>query len=221
MNTKLLEKALKLYAGEKVLKRLRELGEQALKPSYQEQLLTIYGQDLKSLKINGEIISRDELMHFKYDYLNQLTHNIINHNGYIDHYELDFILAFWETNSKSHAIDACKCALDVIDIAGDLSTKWQQKGISKIDPKIGIVTGSVLVGNFGSDHRLQYSLVGEVVNYLYRLVGANEFFQTNILIAQSTKEYLGHEIPVTRVDEIMIKGKNDPQTIYTITKDNP
>jgi adenylate cyclase len=74
----------------------------------------------------------------------------------------------------------------------------------------------VLVGNIGTDYRLQYSLFGDQVNFMYRLVDANNTFQTQILISQSTKDIVEKEISLQRVDEIMIKGKKDPQVLYTI-----
>jgi adenylate cyclase len=117
---------------------------------------------------------------------------------------------------KSYAISACKCAYESVKITQKLNHKWQKIGISNIVPKIGIVTGNVLVGNIGTDYRLQYSLFGDQVNFMYRLVDANNTFQTQILISQSTKDIVEKEISLQRVDEIMIKGKKDPQVLYTI-----
>ncbi|MBU0476164.1 MAG: hypothetical protein KKF62_18615 [Bacteroidetes bacterium] len=216
MKKELLEKALQLYAGEKVLDRLHKLGEKALDPFYEKHLLTLYGQDLKSMYVNGEVVSLDELMQFKYDYMNLLTNNIRNHSGYIEHYERDFILTFWETEKKFHATDACKCALDAIKIAEQMNEKWNQYGISNIKSKIGIVTGNVLLGNFGSDHRLMYSLSGEIVNFLHKVVDANTKFNTQILVSQTTKVLTTEEISFIPVEEIMIKGKKEPEILYAI-----
>ena len=217
MRKELLEKALRLYAGEKVLGRLHELGEKALDLFYEERLLTLYGQDIKPLSVNGEFISRDELMQFKFEYTNLLANNIRNHNGYIDHYERDFILACWDTEKKFHAADACKCAIDAIKIAEQMNAKWNQHGISNIKAKIGIATGNVLLGNFGSDHRLTYSLSGEIVNFLYRIVDANSNFNTQVLVTQATKEFIAEEISFIPVEKIMIKGKKDPEILYTMS----
>ena len=211
-----IKKALKLFAGAEVLNRILKLGTEALKPTFKEKYLTLYGQDIKGFKSQNQSIASEDLIAFQREYLNEMSDNIIEHDGNIDHYYGDFILAYWNTNNDSHVYSACKCSIRSIDIARKLSRDWQTKGLSDLKLKIGITSGAVLMGNFGSKYRLNYTLAGDKVNILYRLVSANEHFGTNILISSTSTQYLKNEFNIQNIEDIMIKGKNHSDTLYTI-----
>ena len=94
-NKKLLERAIELYCGKTVLSRIYELGEQALEPGFQESEFTMFGQDIKDFTDITKPVSMDDLVHLQSEYLDLMSENLINHSAKIDHYNGDFILAYW------------------------------------------------------------------------------------------------------------------------------
>jgi adenylate cyclase len=215
-NQKLLERAIELYCGKTVLNRIHELGERALEPGFQESEFTMLGQDIKDFTDITKPVSMDDLVHLQSEYLDLMSENLINHGAKIDHYNGDFILAYWSTKSDTHAIDACNAGIKAIEIGEKLSEKWTTFGFSKLQLKIAINTGSVFIGNFGSSYRLNYMLIGDHLNYLYRLVGVNDRLNTNILISDFTRALLKDEFNFQKVQEVQIKGQKGIHKIYTI-----
>ena len=110
-------------------------------------------------------------------------------------------MAFWGAPSPNpdHAADACRAALACQQAirAADL----QDDAGRPLRVRIGINSGNVLVGNIGSELRLNYTVIGDAVNVASRLEGANKAYGSQIIIGEETRRLAGDAIQVRELDQ--------------------
>lgn len=97
----------------------------------------------------------------------------------------------------------------------DLNREFDALDLPRIRIGVGINTGTVSVGNFGSRDRFDYTVMGDNVNLASRLEGTNKTYGTTIMVSQATKEAARHRFDFQYVDEVRVKGKQIPVRIYT------
>jgi adenylate cyclase len=157
-------------------------------------------------------------------FLTPLSNAIIDNNGTIDKYMGDSIMAFWNAplDNTEHAIGACKAALDMLNrmerVNAERAGEAKQSGQHFIPIKvgIGINTGECVVGNIGSELRFDYSVLGDSVNLASRLEGQSKAYGVPIIIGSQTANYVEDEFAMLELDFIRVKGKSEPDVIYTI-----
>ncbi len=127
-------------------------------------------------------------------------------------------MAFWGAPipQDDHAILACKAAVKMMDELHKLNSKWTAMGKPKLDIGIGLNTGEMVVGNMGSSSRMDYTLMGDMVNLGARLEGTNKVYRTNIIISEYTYEHVKDAIIARELDLIKVKGKELPVKIYEL-----
>jgi adenylate cyclase len=156
--------------------------------------------------------------------LNPLTNTIVEHEGTIDKYIGDAVMAFWNAplNVQDHEIKACAAALAMIDRVAALNGERQQEAIRAGQPflpfriGIGLNTGRCVVGNLGSDLRFNYSVLGDPVNVASRLEGQTKFYRVPIIIGSKTAEKAKDHFAILEIDLVAVKGKTEPDTIYAL-----
>ena len=142
---------------------------------------------------------------------------IRRHRGTVDKYIGDAIMAFWGApaeleNPELHAVEA---ALDCQAEARRFNEKWNRDGLGvTFHIRIGINTGDLIVGNMGSESRLNYTVIGDTVNLASRLEGANKIYRTKIMISESTYEAISDSIACMIIDKVRVKGKTKPIMVY-------
>jgi adenylate cyclase len=150
------------------------------------------------------------------EYLNVLTEQIVAHGGTIDKFIGDAIMAFWgaPTTQQDHALRCCQAALAcrrAIEKSGLADDRLQPLQI-----RIGINSGRMLVGNIGSELRLNYTVVGDAVNVASRLEGANKIYGTQILIGQGTHRLARNGIVAREIDSIAVYGREEGFSAYEL-----
>jgi adenylate cyclase len=156
--------------------------------------------------------------------LTPLTNAIIDHQGTIDKYIGDAIMAFWNAplDDPDHEINACASALAMIDRLERLNLERQeeaQRAGQRFIPfriGIGINTGRCVVGNLGSNLRFNYSVLGDPVNVASRLEGQTKYYGIPVIIGSRTADKVKEKFALLEFDLITVKGKTEPEAIYTI-----
>jgi len=150
------------------------------------------------------------------DYLNMLSEVIVAHGGTIDKFIGDAVMAFWgaPTAQPDHALLCCRAALacqHAIESSGLADDQGRPLQI-----RVGINSGRVLVGNIGSELRLNYTVIGDAVNVASRLESANKNYGTRILIGEATARLARDGIVTREVDSIAVYGREEELSVYEL-----
>jgi adenylate cyclase len=159
--------------------------------------------------------------------LTPLTNAILATRGTIDKYMGDAVLAFWNAplDDSAHAEHACRSALDMLERMRRLNEERQREADAgglpyrPIAIGIGINTGMCTVGNMGSDLRFDYSVLGDSVNVASRLESLTKSYGVSTLVGAETARQARHAVTTLAIDDVRVKGKNEPAEVHTIVGD--
>jgi len=157
-------------------------------------------------------------------FLTPVTNAIIARNGTIDKYMGDAVMAFWNAplDDTAQESDACNAALDMLAQVDALNREREREASEANVPfvpilmGIGVNTGRCTVGNMGSDLRFQYTVMGDTVNVASRLEGQTRTYDLSTIIGSRTAAAVADEYALLEIDIIRVKGKAEPEVIYTI-----
>ena len=168
-----------------------------------------YGADVQGLT---KIMNR---------YMTAMTAKILDNNGTLDKYIGDAQMAFWNAplDDKRHAHNAVKTALSMLGDLEKFNNEITVEGIPPFGMGLGINTGSVVVGNMGSDQRFDYTCLGDSVNLASRLEGQSKPYGVKLVIGQNTNEHVKDDYFTVELDYIAVKGKKEGVRIYTVIDD--
>ena len=158
----------------------------------------------------------DRIIPLLSSYLDTMSREISSHDGTIDKFIGDAVMAFWGAPAANadHAVDACRAAL-----AGQRALRASgltDDGGRPLHVRVGINSGDMLVGNIGSEVRLNYTVIGDAVNVASRLEGANKEYGTDIIIGEETRRLAGDRILVRELDRLMVYGRTGGIAIYEL-----
>ncbi len=189
-----------------------------LKLGGEERDMTVLFSDLAGFTSIAESINPSDLVSTLNEYLTEMSDVILKHDGVLDKYIGDAIMAFWNAplNQPLHANMACLTALDQIDRLHVLQEKFAAHDLPLIDCRIGINSGHMIVGNMGSSTRFDYTVMGDNVNLASRLEGANKIFKTHIMISDTTYEAAKNDIETRPLDWLRLKGKAVPLLVHEL-----
>ncbi len=186
--------------------------------TYRKQL-TIFFSDIKGFTELTDSLESETLAKVLNEYLNEMAQIALSYEGTIDKFIGDAIMIFFgDPDTKGEQRDAINCvrmALEMRERMKSLREKWDAQGISTpLRIRMGINTGFCTVGNFGSDDRLDYTIVGGQVNLASRLESNAEPDQ--ILISHETYALIRKEIACKKKDAIKVKGIAYPVQTYQV-----
>ena len=164
-----------------------------------------YGEDVQGLT---KIMNR---------YMTAMTAKIIENNGTLDKYIGDAQMAFWNAplDEPDHAKMALITALQMMESLDEFNAEVVKEGVPPFGMGLGINTGSVVVGNMGSDQRFDYTCLGDSVNLASRLEGQSKSYGVRIILGPDTARLVRDEFKVAELDCIAVKGKKIGVRIFT------
>lgn len=186
--------------------------------SYRKKL-TVFFSDIHNFAELTDRVESEVLTRLLNRYLNEMSKIATEHGGTIDKYIGDAIMIFFgdpqSLGEQEDAIACVKMAIDMRKKLVELQHEWELMGIGMpLEVRMGINTGYCTVGNFGSDERLDYTIVGGQVNLASRLESAAQVNQ--ILIAQETYMRIKEHILCEKRDNIKVKGMAYPVQTYEV-----
>jgi adenylate cyclase len=190
----------------------------AIKLGGERKELTVLFSDVAGFTSISERLQPEGLVELLNEYLSAMTDIILRHRGNVNKYLGDGIMAIFGAprNEPSHATLACYTAIESQEALSKLRAEWKAKGHPEISARIGINTGQLVVGNMGSQARMEYTVMGDSVNLASRLEGANKFYSTLILLGPRTYELAKEDIEAREVDLLRVKGKQAPVVVYEL-----
>lgn len=207
----------KKYVPAQLVRQLMDAGEQA-NISGHHRVVTIFFSDIADFTTISESLRPNELTARLSEYLSAVTEVIMAEGGIVDKYIGDAVMAFWGAplEMKDHPLRACEAALKARRSIAELNAKWTAQGKSVFHTRMGVHTGEVIVGNMGSEQRLNYTVIGDSVNLASRLEGLNKNYKTNIIISQETYELCKEGVEARILDFVVVKGRTEATMIYEL-----
>jgi adenylate cyclase len=210
-----IKNAFKHFLSPAVIEQLI-LHPERLKLGGERRVLSIFFSDLQSFTSISENLDPETLIELLNDYLSAMTDIIQEEGGTIDKYEGDAIIAFWNAplEISDHAAKAVRAALRCQAKLTELRPAFRKRIGTDMHMRIGINTGSAVVGNLGSDTRFDYTVIGDAVNLAARLEGANKQFGTFTMISQSTYDLIPKRFKIRELARLTVVGRSEPITVY-------
>jgi adenylate cyclase len=182
----------------------------------QELIVSVLFADVKGFTTLSETLSPREVQDLLNEYFHEMTEVIFRYNGTLDKYIGDGIMAVFGAPQLADPIDPEQSATQAVDAAlGMISA--HRRLIEKNDPskafsfRIGINTGTVYAGFFGTKQRLEYTVMGDTVNTASRLEGKADL--NSVLISEATRKAIGENFVVQEMGDFQLKGK--AQLVHT------
>jgi adenylate cyclase len=151
------------------------------------------------------------------EYFSAMSDVIFANNGTLDKFIGDAIMAIYGAplELKDGAYKCVKTALEMREKLAKLNEKWKAEKKPQIQVGYGINTGEAIVGNIGSERRMEYTAIGDMVNTASRVEGETEGSQ--IFITEETFQELGNKVKVNKLKSVSLKGKSTKVQIYEVT----
>ncbi|MDX1696542.1 MAG: adenylate/guanylate cyclase domain-containing protein, partial [Ketobacteraceae bacterium] len=177
--------------------------------------LTVLFSDIRNFTNISETLNASDLKRMLNRYFTPITKIIFDHDGTIDKYVGDMVMAFWGAplEDPGHASKAVQAALDMLAATERLKPEFRAAGLPEINIGIGINTGLMNVGDMGSEYRRAYTVLGDAVNLGSRLEGVTKFYGVRLLVSETTQAQ-ATEFQYRLIDRIRVKGKSEPITVY-------
>ncbi len=180
--------------------------------------LSVLFSDIRGFTTISEKLTPEELVHLLNEYLTAMTDVVFKHDGMLDKYMGDAIMAVFGAplDQPDHARRACQTALEMMSELHRLQKKWQTEGKPVLNIGIGVNSGDMVVGNMGSEMRFDYTVMGDMVNLGSRLEGINKEYGSNIIFSEFTYNAVKDSMCCRELDWVKVKGKKLPVKIYEL-----
>lgn len=219
------------YSESKQRQRVVDMFSQYVAPAHIEKLLsvdnagqtfdgesknmTVLFSDIRSFTKISEQLSATELKQLLNNFFTPMTEIIFDHQGTIDKYVGDMIMAFWgapldDNQQEQHAVTT---ALLMLKKVQELKQEFSIRKLPEINIGIGINTGMMNVGDMGSVYRRAYTVLGDAVNLGSRLESITKFYGVHCLVSENSRAKV-RDVVFRCVDHVLVVGKEEPIKIF-------
>lgn len=193
-----------------------------LKLGGERRHMTVLFSDIEGFTSLSEHLPPEEISSILNEYLGQMMDCIKKTEGTLDKFIGDAVMAEWNAPvaQEDHAARACETALLMMEGLGRLKEKWEKEQKPRLNARIGINSGEMVVGNMGSKEIFDYTVIGNEVNTSARLEPLNKDFGTNIIVSESTRleaeRSAAGKFVFRLLAKVALKGRAVPLTVYEL-----
>lgn len=209
------------YLAPAMVERLAEDPE-ALRLGGERRDLTVFFSDMVGFTSLSEQLADNphRFIEVINQYLTVITQAIERHDGYVDKFIGDAVMAVWgaplpQEEAERLAAEAAIDARAALQAFND-QVIGPHYGLPPLGTRIGIATGEAIIGNMGSQTRLNYTVTGDVVNLASRLEGANKHYGSHVIVSGHTAEKLDDRFILRQIDLLVVKGKSKAVPIFEL-----
>lgn len=181
----------------------------------EERELSVLFCDVVGFSAIVEQIETDQIADWLNGFFNLISRIVVRHEGTIDKYMGDSVMAVWGAPqaSRTHAFDALQAATDICQELSDLNKKFAEQGLPPMRVGIGVSTGLATVGAFGSEFRMDYTVIGDTVNVARRLEEQTRKYHVPVVVSDKTADALPNLL-FRELDTVVVKGRKQAVTMY-------
>ncbi len=207
--------AFRHYVNDSIIERI-VTDPSALSLGGEKRELSIFFSDIEGFTKISETIEPSKLAPLLNLFLTSMTKIIMKHGGTVDKYVGDAIVAFWNAPiaDADHAFNAVSSAIECQETLHALQDEFRETFGVNVRMRVGIHTGVVSVGNFGSEERFNYTVVGDAANLASRIEGVNKVFGTSTLCSEVSQEAIGERIRFRKIGSVQVVGRLAPVWLY-------
>lgn len=182
----------------------------------ESRVMTVMFADIRGFTTISEVLDAGQLKQLLNRFFSPITRIIFEQHGTIDKYVGDMVMAFWGAplHHEQHALYAVQAGLAMLRQVAQLDRQFQQEGLPPLHIGIGINSGTMNVGDMGSEYRRAYTVLGDAVNQGSRLEALTKFYGVSMLIGEETYARLDGAIPCREIDRVLVKGKREAVRLY-------
>jgi class 3 adenylate cyclase/CHASE2 domain-containing sensor protein len=202
------------YVSPKVVEELiRDPAKMALKGERRE--MSYLFTDIENFTTLSEGLDSQELALLLNAYFDGATQIVLRHGGMVDKFIGDSVFAIFNApvDIPDHAACAVRCALEIDDFSESFRRQQSERKIAVGLTRIGVHTGSAVIGNFGSSARFNYTAQGDAVNIASRLEALNKHLGTRICVSGETRDACSN-IAFRPMGSVVLKGKTTPVEVF-------
>ena len=180
--------------------------------------LTVLFSDIRGFTTLSEKLAPEEVVELLNEYLTVMTEIIFRHGGTVDKFEGDAILVFFGAPQpqEDQGERAVRTALEMRERLSGLQESWMERTKDPLRIGVAIHSGEVMVGNIGSQQRMDYTIIGDTVNLASRLQDLTKELDASILISGSTQPMVQNMCRLRPLGSVQVRGRQQPVDIYEV-----
>ncbi len=216
----IIREGLRSYLSPPLLERM-EKNPELLQPGGKRKYISVLFSDIANFTGFCDTNTPDEVQAVLDEYLQNMVGLVFEHNGIIDKYLGDGLLAFFENEEEGTIVspaNAVRTAIAMQEGAKRLREKWSAEGRLPIQIRVGIATGIVAVGNLGTKDKIDYTIIGSKVNLASRLQGKGD--SGDIVVDEDTFNHIATEFTFDSMGGLDVKGFHDPVIAFKLSKNS-
>ncbi|MFP3960340.1 MAG: adenylate/guanylate cyclase domain-containing protein [Spirochaetaceae bacterium] len=206
------------YVPQEVIDRFFEHPESMLVGD--NRVVSVLFSDIRSFTSISEGMMPDELVNSLNSYFSVMVDIIMGHNGVVDKYIGDAIMAFFGAPVKREddARQSVLAGIEMTEALKEFNRRQRADSKPEFHIGIGINYGIVTVGNIGTERKMDYTVIGDMVNLASRLEGLTKYYKQELIISESLKQKVEDALPCRLLDRVAVKGKRSGTEIFTVKR---
>ena len=190
----------------------------------ERRVATILFSDLKGFTAISEQLTASAMVRLLNRYFTVVAEQIRAHNGVLEKYIGDAVMAFWAppfSTGDDHAASACLAALAHREAVAALRPELPdllglRRNVPELTVRMGLATGEVVVGTVGAPTAKSFAAIGDITNLASRLEGVNKVYGTSVILAEETYRLAQTVVEARELDTVVVAGKSEPVRIYEL-----